>query len=135
MALATDLMGLGLPGQLALVLSTGGSALANGLAITAAGNSYATGATMLAEKRMYTCSNGNNTLSLSLPAIAGNAAIGVEYTVVNTGTDTVVIWAPSGVTISARGTNTSRVLVGAGTAIVLFPCSTAAWGAYGGVSS
>ena len=134
MALASDLMGYGVPANVANKVSDGGAQFGS-LAITAAGNSYATGADILADERLVTCSNGNNTLALSLPLVAGNVNIGDKYTIVNTGVDTVVVWASSGVTISARGTNTSFALLGAGGSLVVFPITTEKWGGYGGQSA
>lgn len=136
MALATDLMGLGLPSALALELSDGGSTTAGNLGITAAGNSFATGTAILSDRRLLTCSNGNNTLALALPKITlatNPCGLGDQYQIVNTGTDTVVVYGSTGVIISARGTNTSFALCGAGGTLVLFPTSaTATTGTWGG---
>lgn len=126
MAFATDLMGLGLPAQVAARVSADNGAGVT--SVTAAGNTFATGTALKAGRRVVTCSNGNNTLALSLPSVtSGGAHIGDELTIVNTGTDSVAIWASSGVTISASGSNTSFAFVPVGKALRLFPLSTTAW--------
>jgi hypothetical protein len=126
MALASDLMGLGLPPLLALKIAQAG---VGPVTITAAGTTYAGSTKIGVDQTLVGCSNGNNTLSIGLPVVGGDngASIGDEFVVANTGTtDTVVLRASTGVLINAS-TQDSVFALGPGKAISIFPFSSTLW--------
>lgn len=126
MALASDLMGLGMPPILAAKISQGGI---GPLTITAAGTTYATSTKIGSEQSLVGCSNGNNTLSLGLPPVGGDsgASIGDEFVIANTGTtDTVVLRSSTSVLINAS-TQDSVFNLGPGKTISIFPLSSTLW--------
>lgn len=125
MALASDLMGLGLPPVLSMKIAQGGI---GSLTITAAGTTYAGSTKIGGEQTFVACSNGNNTLSIGLPTVGGDGAgLADEFVIANTGTtDTVVLRGSTGVLINAA-TQDSVFNLGPGKAISIYPASTTLW--------
>lgn len=126
MALASDLMGLGMPPLLAAKIAQAGI---GPVTITAAGTTYAGSTKIGSEQSLVGCSNGNNTLSLGLPPVGGDsgASIGDEFVIANTGTvDTIVLRSSTSVLINAA-TQDSVFNLGPGKAISIFPFSSTLW--------
>lgn len=129
MALASDLMGLGLPPLLAAHTANAGT---GPLTITAAGGTFA-GATRLGVTQfLATCTNagGANSLAVSLPAVGGDTGclLGDDFVINNaTATQSLTVFASSGVSISVGATNTSSTTIPVHTTMTLFPISSTQW--------
>lgn len=127
MPLAQDLMGLGMPSQLALQVAVGGS---GPLTITAAGSSFATATKILANQTLAVCTNANSTLGVSLPTVGSDAGalLGDQFIIANANTtDCLKVFSSSGVVICVNGSNTSSTSAGVNTSLVLYPVSTTQW--------
>ncbi len=124
MSLNTDLMGLGMPAQLADKLAP-----AIPLTITAAGTTYAGSTKLKQNQYLVSCANGNNTLSLGLPAVGGSTgcALADYFHVYNSSVDTVVIRTSTSVLMGSGGTYDSAFLLGPSKSVLLRPISSTAW--------
>lgn len=131
MALASDLIGLGMPPLLALKIAQGGT---GPVTITAAGVTFATSAKLGANQSMVTCTNGDNTKSIGLPVVGtdNGALVADDYTINNNGTDTVVLRTSTGVIISAAGAADSKFSLGVNKTIALYPLTAILWVGIGG---
>lgn len=129
MATGNDLMCLGLPPFLAQVIAEAGTGPAT---LTVAGSAFATATRIKVGQSMVSAAGGGaatNTSGLALPAVGGSTGvlIGDLQVIACTGTDTLVVYASSGVTINGSGGNTSNIFVPVGTTMILFPTSTSTW--------
>lgn len=120
----TDLAGLGMPPLLANELAT-----ALPIAITAAGATYAASTKIKQNQYLVACSNGNNSLSLGLPAFGGDTGCSIAdwFMVYNNGSDTVVVRTSTGVLVASGGTFDSLFSVGPAKSVLFRPLSSTAW--------
>ncbi len=126
MALASDLLGLGLNPFLAGHLASGG----NGpLTIAAAGSTFATATKLQAEQFVCSCINADGTKGVALPTVGGDsgALLADDYVINNAGSTSLQIFSSSGVVISTGGSNTSSTQVQLHTTMTLYPISTTQW--------
>lgn len=134
MALASDLMGLGVAPLQAARTATGGTgplSLAVGTATTF------TAATLLGCTQFVVTATGLASGGIKLPVIGGDtgALLADDFVINNTGTSTIQIFAnPSGgtVLISAHGSNNSVQLCPPHNSFTLYPVSTTQWIAIAG---
>lgn len=128
MALAQDLMGLGMPHSLALHIAEGG---AGPLLIAAAGSTFATATKIGSSQGAVYCTSADSTKGLSLPTIGapGDGPLFVDdFIVANvSATDCLKIFASSGVQICTGGSNTSSTALAVNTAIILYPVTSTQW--------
>lgn len=127
MTLAQDLMGLGMPANLALQVAVGGS---GPLTIIAAGSAFSSSTKILANQTMVACTTADSTKGIGLPTVGGDngCLLADEFTVGNVnGTDCLKVFASSGVTICTGGSNTSSTALGVNTTMTLYPISTTLW--------
>lgn len=126
MALASDLMGLGVPALQALRTATGG----NGpLTITAAGSAFASATRIGSAQFLVSCTNADGTKALSLPAVGtdNGCLLADDFIINNAGTTSLQIFASSGVQISVGTTNSSATVIQAHTTMTLYPVSSTQW--------
>lgn len=124
MALATDLMGLGLPGRLAARIAVGG---VGAVAVAAAGSGFSTATRIKQEQRLTSVTGADGTTAVSLPAVSGDVNIGDMFIIHNSdAADSLQVYGSTGVVIYA-GDSTSVIPVLARTTLVVFPTSTTAW--------
>lgn len=103
MALAQDLMGLGLPSQLAARMANGGT---GPVTLTAAGTNAATAAALLAEDYIVYVNAGSGGVLLPNPKPASGAdgpLIYDDYVIHNALGGNLLVYAPSGTTINIGG--------------------------------
>jgi hypothetical protein len=129
MNLASDLMGLGVSPLIASRTSNGGS---GPITITAAGTAFASATRLGCTQYFVTCTTagGSGGAAISLPVVGtDNGALLADDFVVNnaTATQSLTIFASSGVAISVGGTNTSSTTVSVHTSMTLYPVSTTQW--------
>lgn len=129
MSQATDLMGLGLPPLLAGHIASGG---VGPLTITAAGTAFSSATRIGPEQYLVTCTTagGSGAAAVSLPAVGGDTGclLADDFIINNaTATQSLTVFASSGVSISVGGTNTSSTTVSVHTTMTLFPVSTTQW--------
>lgn len=124
MALADDLMGLGLPPAVALSVATGGN---GDLTIAAAGSAYSTGTAVLAGQKLVSVSGADGNKGVSLPAVGANVQLGDQYIIGNTANAVLKAFAPSGVSITCGGTNTSTAAIPAYATLIVYPVSSTQW--------
>lgn len=126
MSLANDLMGYGLPAQLALSIAEGGS---GPLTPSSAGSAFASATRLKCGQALVSVSDTDGTKGVSLPIVGGLTGVLIADAVVinNSGTTSLPVFGSSGVTISAGGTNTSVTTVGVNATFILYPISTSAW--------
>lgn len=124
--LADALVGLGLSPLLASRMATGG---VGPLTITAKGTSYATGQLIGTSQFLVSCNSGAASTVLSLPTVGGDngALLADDYIINNANSQTIQIFASSGVSLSIGATNTSSTSLAVHTTITLFPISTTQW--------
>jgi len=128
MALASDLMGLGMPSHLARREASGGSA--SSLQIAAAGSSF-TNATALGGQQ-YLVSVNSGTGGIILPAVGGDngCLLGDAFVVNNATASGITLYAQSGSTISSNGSNAAASVgasVGPHTAGTAYPVTATQW--------
>lgn len=123
MSLATDLMGLGLPGRLAARVAVGGT---GPLLIVGAGTTYATGTLIKKEQRFVYANTSAAGSVVSLPVVSGDCLLSDMYVINNSGTDSIIVFGSSGVIVSA-GDSTSKISVQPTKTLVVFPVTTALW--------
>lgn len=124
MALATDLMGLGLPSRLAARIAVGG---VGAIAVTAAGSAFASATRIRGEQRLAVVTGADGTTAVSLPAVSGDVNIGDMFIIHNSdAADSLQIYGSSGVTIMA-GDSSSVINLQARDTMILFPVSTSSW--------
>jgi hypothetical protein len=122
-------MGLGVSPLQALRTSNGG----NGpLTVAAAGGNFATATRLQSSQYFVSVSGagGANSAGISLPPVGGdNGALIADDFVVNnlSGTQTMTVYASTGVAISAGGTNTNTSTIAAHTTATLYPLSSTQW--------
>jgi hypothetical protein len=129
MNLASDLMGLGSSPLLALRTSNGG----NGpVTISAAGTTFATATRIQSSQYFVSCTNagGSGGAAVALPVVGGdNGALIADDFVINnaTATQSLTVFASTGVAISVGGTNTSSTTIPVHTTMTLYPLTTTQW--------
>lgn len=124
--LSSDLMGLGVPPELADTLSSGG----NGpLTITAAGTAFASGTLIDESQRVLSCSNGLGPQGLSLPTVGTDAGclLADAFVINNAGTTSLQIFASTGVLISVDAANTVTATIQKHNTTIFYPVTTTQW--------
>jgi|SRR6185369_2562502 len=134
MALASDLMGLGLPPLIASHIAEGGI---GPLTITAAGTTFATSTRLGVNQQVVACSTagGSAGAAIALPAVGGDngCLLADPFVVCNTtSSQSLVVYASSGVVITGGATQDSKITVPVFTTMLLTPLSTTSWGAIKG---
>ncbi len=126
MSLASDLMGLGNPPLLSAITAQGGI---GPLTVAAAGSAFASATRIQIHQYVVSCSNGDGTLALSLPAVGGDAGclLADDFVINNAGTTSLNVYASSGVSISVAGGNTTKTTIALHTTMTLFPVTTTQW--------
>lgn len=127
MALASDLMGLGLPGMLAQQMATGGI---GPVTITAAGSAFSTATRIKCDQRLVLCTNADGTVAVSLPIFGtdNGALIGDQFIISNAhATNSLQIFGSSGVLICGNGSNGSQYTALACTNVIMFPVTSTQW--------
>lgn len=127
MALASDLMGFGMPAQLAGRIATGGT---GPLTLVAIGSSYATATKILTEQGLVSITaSGATTTGVSLPPVGSDAGalLADDYVINNAGTSAITIYASTGVLLSMNGSNNSTQPILSQTTVVMYPVSTTQW--------
>lgn len=128
MALASDLMGLGVAPLQAARTATGGT---GPLSIAQLGSTFGTAAA-LGSTQFIVTSTGLSGGGIKLPAIGGDTGcfLADDYFINNSGTSSLIVYAnPSGgsVLISLQGSNGSTVKMQIHQSLVLYPISTTQW--------
>ena len=128
MALASDLMGLGMPSHLARREASGGSPTS--LQVAAAGTTFSN-ATALGGQQ-YLVSVNSGTGGLILPAVGGDngCLLGDAFVVNNATGSGITLYAQSGSTISSNGSNAAAsigVSVGVHAAVTVYPVTSTQW--------
>lgn len=128
MALASDLMGLGMPSHLARREASGGSP--SSLQVTAAGSDF-NSATKLGGQQ-YLVSVNAGTGGLILPAVGGDngCLLADQFVVNNTTASGITLFAQSGSSISSNGSNAAASVglsVGVHAAVTVFPVTATQW--------
>jgi hypothetical protein len=126
MALATDLMGFGMPAQLANRMATAGN---GAVTISSAGSGFSTATRIQCTQFLVSCSDTDGTKALALPVVGGDngALIGDDFIVNNAGTTSLNLFSSTGVVISVGGVNTSKTTIALHTTMTLYPISTTQW--------
>ncbi len=129
MALASDLMGLGTAPLLAAHTAQAGT---GPLTITAAGTAFASATRLGVTQFLASCTNagGSGSTAISLPAVGGDngCLLGDSFVVNNlTATQSLTLFASSGVAISVGATNTSSTTIAVHTTMTLYPITTTQW--------
>ena len=129
MALAQDLMGLGLPHSLALHIAEGGT---GPRLIAAPGSSFATATKIAGGQGAVYCTTADSTKGVALPTVGSGATDGPlfvdDFIIANVNaSDCLKVFASSGVSICASGTNTSVVAIAVNTAMILYPVTASQW--------
>jgi hypothetical protein len=125
MALASDLMGLGVSPLLAQRTATGG----NGpLTITAVGATFAS-ATRIQASQFLVSNTTTGGLSIALPAIGGDngAFLADDFIINNRAAASLNVFASTGVAISANGTNNSQIVLSSHQTLTVYPITTTQW--------
>ncbi len=125
MALASDLMGLGMPHILALNVAEGGI---GPLTIVGAGSSYATSTKIGADQRLCVSQTSAAGTCVGLPVVGGDAGayLGDRFVIANAGTDSLKVFASTGVVIKA-GDSSSTISVQPCKTLVVQPISSILW--------
>lgn len=129
MSQATDLMGLGLPPLLSAHIANAGN---GSLTVSAAGTAFSTATRLGVTQFLVTCTNagGSGGAAVALPAVGGDTGclLADDFVINNaTATQSLTVFASSGVSISVGATNTSSCTVPVHTTMTLFPISTTQW--------
>lgn len=124
MALASDLMGLGLPANLALNIAVGGT---GPVAVTAAGSAFASATRLGGDQRFAAVGNANGTVAVALPAVAGDVQPTDMFVIGNYSSAGLPVYLSSGVVISAGGTSNSSLTLGSFCTLIAFPVSSTQW--------
>lgn len=127
MALAQDLMGLGMPHSLALHIAEGG---AGPLLIAAAGSTFATATKLTGNQGAVYCTTADSSKGIALPTIGANDGplFVDDFIIANvSATDCLKIFSSSGVQICTGGSNTSSTALAVNTAIILYPVTSTQW--------
>ena len=127
MNLASDLMGLGTSPLQALRTSNGG----NGpLTATAAGTNFATATRLQSSQYFVSVSGANGTNGVALPPVGSDtgALLADDFVINNLAAgQPLQIFASTGVTISAGGSNTAQTSLAAHTSGTFYPLSATQW--------
>lgn len=129
MNLASDLQGLGVAPLQAMRTSNGG----NGpITVTAAGTGFSTALRLQAAQYFVSVSGAGGTggAAVALPVVGGDsgALLADDFVVNNLSTtQTLTVFASTGVTISATGTNTSNTTLSVHTSATFYPLSSTQW--------
>jgi len=126
MALASDLMGLGVSPLQAQRTASGGI---GPLTITAAGSSFSTAAKIGTAQFVVSCTNANGTRALALPTVGGDtgALLADDFVVNNATTASLFIFLSTSVAISANGTNNSQIVLSSHQTLTAYPITTTQW--------
>lgn len=127
MSLAQDLMGLGTGPLLAAHGATAGT---GPLTITPAGSSYATSTKIGSFQYLCSVSSGTTgTTGVGLPTVGGDAGclLGDNFIVNNATGSSLIVYAPSGVNISAGGSNSNTFTMTTHTSAAFYAITTTQW--------
>ena len=130
MALAQDLMGLGISPLQAAHTASGGTGPVFSGGVTAGSTSvFSTNLRLGAYQFIVTVSNGVSTQGVLLPTVGGDngCLIADDFIINNSGTTCIMLFASSGVSISTGGSNTSFTIIVPHTTITCYPLSTTSW--------
>ncbi len=119
MALATDLIGLSWPPLLSDEMACGG---AGPLTITAAGTTFAA-STKIKSNQFVVTSNSADGTAVGLPVIGSDsgALLGDEFTINNSGSSSLFIFASTSVLISGQGSLSSKQFLQTHQTAILYP--------------
>jgi hypothetical protein len=124
--LASDLQGLGVnPLQAQRTANAG----IGPLTITATGTNFATAKRLGGAQYLVSCTNANGTVGVALPPVGGDtgALIGDPFTINNASTNSLPVFASTGVVISVGGANTSSTTLTSHVSLTAYPISTTQW--------
>ncbi len=127
MSLAQDLMGLGTPPLLAAHTSSAGT---GPVTATSVGTGQSTATKIAAFQFLISVNvSGTTGSGLALPAVGSDAGclIGDDYVINNATGSTVIVYAPSNVTISGGGVNNAAFSVTTHTTCTFFPITASQW--------
>jgi hypothetical protein len=125
MALAADLMGLGLSPLIASRTATAGI---GPVTIVAAGGSFTSATKIQATQFLVSNSTGGG-LGVALPTVGGDAGafLGDDFIINNAATASLNVFCSSGVTISVGGANTSSTSLSSHVTLTCYPITTTQW--------
>jgi hypothetical protein len=127
MSLAQDLMGLGVN---PLQAAHGATAGTGPLTLVPAGSTYATATKIGAFQYLCSVNSGTTgTTGLSLPAVGGDTGclLGDNFVINNATGTNLIVYAPSGVNISAGGSNANTLTISTHTTCTFYAISTSQW--------
>lgn len=127
MSLAQDLMGLGVQ---PLQAAHGATAGTGPLTIIPAGTNYATSTKLGVFQYLCSVSTGTNgTAGLGLPSVGSDTGclLGDNFVINNATASSLIIYAPSGVNISAGGANANTFTMTTHTSAVFYAITTTQW--------
>jgi hypothetical protein len=129
MALAQDLMGIGVSPLQALHGATGGSGPLYSGSVAGTTSSFSSATKIAVAQYVVTVSGAVSTGGVSLPTVGGDTGclLADNFVVNNSGTTTIYLFSSSGVTISTGGSNTSWTQIPVHTTMTLWPLSTTQW--------
>ncbi len=130
MALAQDLMGLGVSPLQAAHSASGGTGPLFAGTLASATSGFQTSARLGAYQFVVTVTNNVvSTGGIGLPAVGSDngCLLADDFVINNSGTHTILIFASSGVTISTGGSNTSFTTLAVHATMTLFPVSQTQW--------
>lgn len=125
MALAADLMGLGVSPLIAARTASGGI---GPLTIVAVGASFAS-ATRIQATQFLVSNTTAGGLSIALPPVGGDngAFLGDDFMINNATAASLNVFASTGVGISVSGTNNSTMVLFSHQSMTCYPISTTQW--------
>jgi hypothetical protein len=125
MALASDLMGLGVS---PLIAAKTASAGIGPVTIVAAGGTFGSATRIQCTQYLVSNSTGGG-LAVALPAVGGDngAFLGDDFVINNATTASLNVFCSSGVTISVSGSNTSSTVMTSHTTMTCYPITTTQW--------
>ncbi len=123
MALATDLMGLGLPARLAAAIAHGG---VGPLTTNPAGSAFASATKLGQEQNFVATNNSTGATGYALPTVSGDVLLTDMFVIHNYGSTSVQVYGSTGVIVSA-GDSTSVVALQTRKTLVVFPVSSTLW--------
>lgn len=126
MALASDLMGLGIQPLLAARTATAG---VGPITMLAAGSTFATANRIQCTQFIVSVTNSDGTKGVSLPAVGGDtgAFLADDFVINNAGSASLFVFVSSGVAISIAGSNTASTILTTHSTLTCYPISTTQW--------
>ncbi len=130
MALAQDLMGLGISPLQAAHTASGGTGPLFAGTLASATSGFQASCRLGAYQFVITVTNNVvSTGGVGLPAVGSDSGclLADDFVINNSGTHTILLFCSSGVTISTGGSNTSFTTLAVHSTITLYPLSTTTW--------